>query len=136
MDDLFDDDDFDETLNDDSNEAASDEVAFQFETVNEFVEVILAPVIQRRVNGSTGRGLAWDSEWWRYPEVHARLSALHRAFEAAYLSDDLSAMSMWWIQHCDPMMDRILDGENGPFHKYSLDGPSPIPPGLPTTPEK
>ena len=105
----------------------------QFQDVFAFVEQLLAPVIQRKINTRAGGDLAWDPEWWHYPEVVVRLQALHRAWEAAYDSDDMSAMSQWWLHHCDPHMDRILNGSSGPFHKYNPDGASPIPPGLPVT---
>lgn len=154
MDDLFSDEYEDELLDDDdvatqpsprpqrqpkrddlpADAARGSEREEQFPDVYAFVEQLLAPVIQRRINTKAGADLAWDPEWWHYPEVVVRLQALHRAWEAAYDSDDLSAMSQWWIHHCDPHMDRILNGQTGPFHKYNPDTASPIPPGLPVTP--
>ncbi|MDO5507546.1 MAG: DUF4913 domain-containing protein [Corynebacterium casei] len=144
-DELFSDDfnDDEELLDDDTSDPVSDMPSDtgeaiaeepQFANVDEFVEQLLAPVIQRKINTKKGGGLVWDSEWWHYPEVVVRLQSLHRAWEEAYASSELSAMSTWWLHHCDPMMDRILDGESGPFHRYDPDGGSPIPPGLPTTP--
>ncbi|MEZ2122983.1 DUF4913 domain-containing protein [Corynebacterium sp. CCM 9203] len=99
-----------------------------------FVEQFLAPVIQRKVNLAPGRGLVFDPEWWRYPEVEQRFMALWLAWEAA-VKGEPSAVSSWWLQHCDPHLDRILNGETGPFHLYNPHASfSPVPPGLPITP--
>lgn len=105
-----------------------------YETVYAFVENQLAPIIQRKINTGAGKGLAFDPQWWRYPEVEARFTALWYAWEAAY-KGDAWAMSTWWIHHCDPQLDRILDAERGAFHKYNMAAPfNEVPPGLPVEP--
>ncbi|WP_338020956.1 DUF4913 domain-containing protein [Rhodococcus sp. YH1] len=37
-------------------------------------------MIRRRISDNDG-GLSWDPRWWAYPEVVARLTALHQAWE-------------------------------------------------------
>lgn len=138
-DELLDDDDVEEGVADtpapqrtgSDTPADDDEKKPQYATVYDFVEQQLSFVIQRKLSVQVGRGLVWDPAWWRYPEVVVRLSVLHRAWEAAFASEDPSALSTWWLHHCDPMMDRILNGESGPFHAYDANNPTaPVPPGL------
>ncbi len=86
----------------------------QFANVVEFVEQYFLPIIRRRIGDSDG-GLSWDARWWAYPEVVARLTALHYAWEEARVSDSMSAMSSWWIQHLEPHLRVILDGDTGPM---------------------
>ncbi|MDN5760494.1 MAG: DUF4913 domain-containing protein, partial [Tomitella sp.] len=78
----------------------------------------------RKYSNQPGKGLRWDPEWWRYPEVAARLESLWRAWEVAY-AEGGGAMSKWWVYDFDAHMRVILDGETGPFHLYDADRPAP-----------
>ncbi|MCW4353417.1 DUF4913 domain-containing protein [Hoyosella sp. YIM 151337] len=101
---------------------------FLFSTLEEWVSEWLARVIQRRLTQRPGHGLAWDPQWWRHDEVVARLHALWHAWEHARTSDDPSAMSWWWIQHCDPHLRVILDATHGPFSQISGTTGTVLPP--------
>lgn len=92
----------------------------KFKNVVEFVEGYFVPVIRRRISDNDG-GLSWDPRWWAYPEVVARLTALHQAWEEARASDSMSAMSAWWIQHLEPHLRVILDGDTGPMANAKAD---------------
>lgn len=110
-------------------------VELKYANVYEWVEGYLAPNIQRKINTQMGSGLAWDPEYWKYPEVVARLTVLWNAWQAAEVSTDLSAKAAWWVRYCDPILDRILDATNGPFHNYdSLSTSSGVLSTLPVVP--
>ncbi|MEE2061809.1 DUF4913 domain-containing protein [Rhodococcus artemisiae] len=112
IDDLLD-DEF--ALDDDFDEDPQIDPAF--ESVEQWVSEYLAAVINRKIDPQAGRGLAWDPGWWRHSEVVARLTALWWAFEGARLRsrEDRSAMSGWWVEHCEPHLRVLLDGETGPM---------------------
>ncbi|MBM7460753.1 DUF4913 domain-containing protein [Rhodococcus coprophilus] len=117
-DDLELDDDLEDDLEDhDPGEAR---IEPKFANVVEFVQGYFLPVIRRRISDNDG-GLSWDSRWWAYPEVVARLTALHYAWEEARVSDSASAMSSWWIQHLEPHLRIILDGDTGPMANAKAD---------------
>lgn len=107
-----------ETGNDDAADEALIEPAFG--NVVEFVEGYFVPVIRRRISDNDG-GLSWDPRWWAYPEVVARLTALHQAWEEARVSDSGMAMSSWWVQHLEPHLRVILDGDTGPMANAKSD---------------
>lgn len=92
----------------------------KYQNVVEFVHGFFLPVIRRRISDNDG-GLSWDARWWAYPEVVARLTALHQAWEEARASDSMSAMSSWWIQHLEPHLRVILDGDTGPMANAKSD---------------
>ncbi len=95
-----------------------------FESVEEWVSGYLAVVVNRNISTQPGRGLSWDARWWRHPEVVARLTALWWAFEGARerSSEDRSAMSGWWVDHCEPHLRVLLDSESGPMSGARQDG--------------
>ncbi|MDO1481611.1 DUF4913 domain-containing protein [Rhodococcus ruber] len=111
-------DEFEDDYDDDSSEHARIEP--KFTNVVEFVQGFFLPVIRRRVSDNDG-GQSWDPQWWAYPEVVARLTALHQAWEEARISDSASAMSAWWIQHLEPHLRVILDGDTGPMANATSD---------------
>lgn len=100
---------------DDTNPALDDDIEPQYTDVVGWVEGWFLPIIRRKVTDTAGSGQSWDARWWAYPEVVARLIALHYAWEEARASDQMSAMSSWWIHHLEPHLRIILDGENGPM---------------------
>lgn len=105
----------------------------KFANVVEFVQGFFLPVIRRRISDNDG-GLSWDARWWAYPEVVARLTALHQAWEEARVSDSAAAMSSWWIQHLEPHLRVILDGDTGPMANAKSDRSFLGWPALPTDP--
>lgn len=107
--------------------------ARRFPTVVEFVEQFLVFAINQKMSPTSGQGLRWDPNWHQYPMVVYRLIALHEAYEEAYVTGG-SAMSSWWIQHFDPHMRVILDGDKGPFHAYDEGSISMPPKPLKVTP--
>jgi len=92
----------------------------KFKNVIEWVNGFFLPVIRRRISDTDG-GLSWDPRWWAYPEVLARLAALHQAWEEARASDSMSAMSAWWVHHLEPHLRVILDGDTGPMANAKSD---------------
>lgn len=94
---------------------AKDPIEPLYENVFDWVDGFFMMVIRRKINPSPGTGLSWDQRWWLYPEVVARLTALHYAWEEARASDKPSAMSSWWIHHLEPHIRVIFDGETGPM---------------------
>ncbi|EHK82292.1 DUF4913 domain-containing protein [Rhodococcus pyridinivorans] len=144
--------DYDSELQPDQHEHETDDAADEYEdeadapptkepkfvNVIEWVNGFFLPVIRRRISDNDG-GLSWDPRWWAYPEVVARLTALHQAWEEARASDSMSAMSVWWIQHLEPHLRVILDGDTGPMANAKSDRSfmgwpampaDPIPPNL------
>jgi hypothetical protein len=95
-----------------------------FESLDGWVAGYLSSVINRQIDPGAGRGLGWDPNWWQHPEVVARLTALWWAFEGARLrsAEDRSAMSGWWVDHCEPHLRVLLDGETGPMAGASKAG--------------
>jgi hypothetical protein len=84
----------------------------------EWVETIFAPMVQRRVD--LGRGRTWCARWWAHPEVAVRLDALRLAWyelsaPAEPGADPGAGPSAWWINHVDPTLMSILDGDTGPM---------------------
>lgn len=92
----------------------------KYANVIDWVNGFFLPVIRRRISDNDG-GLSWDARWWAYPEVVARLTALHQAWEEARASDSMSAVSAWWIQHLEPHLKVILDGDTGPMANAKAD---------------
>lgn len=97
-----------------------------------WVEEIFAPMIQRRVD--LGRGRTWCARWWDHPEVVVRLDALRLAWydltAPDMLGDDPGAgYSSWWVNHVDPMLMTLLDGDTGPMSGCRPDrhSASPVP---------
>jgi len=105
----------------------------KFAHVVDWVEGFFIPVIRRRISDNDG-GLSWDPRWWAYPEVVARLTALHQAWEEARASDSMSAMSSLWIQHLEPHLRVILDGDTGPMANAKTDRSFLGWPAMPTDP--
>jgi hypothetical protein len=99
----------------------------------EWVEEIFCPMIQRRVD--LGRGRTWCACWWAHPEVAVRLDALRLAWyeltAPAELGGDPGAgYSSWWVNHVDPTLMTLLDGDTGPMSGCRPDhhSDSPVPP--------
>ncbi|WP_306796600.1 DUF4913 domain-containing protein [Nocardia sp. XZ_19_369] len=98
----------------------------RYATVWEWVEDWFVLRIRRRMNPAVGKGLSWDPAWWRYPEVVARLLALHAAWEEASAADaaaSASAMSTWWLSHLEPHLRVIFDSDSGPMSLAAPDDP-------------
>lgn len=99
------------------------EVQLRYPTVADWVEQWLSPMISRPVNvARSGRRFAWCPQWWRHPEAIDRLQATWRAWEAARVSPDPAAIANWWLLVLDPMLDRILDEDGGPFARCFNNG--------------
>lgn len=99
------------------------EIEPQYANVVEFVEQFFTQVIRRNMGlGAGAGGNVWDPRWALYPEVAGRLKALWFAYEEARASDKASAMSNWWIQHLEPHIRVIFDGDTGPMSHAKPDG--------------
>ena len=104
-----------------------------YANVVDFVENYVAHIYRREVAGQTTPKVKWCPEWWLHGEVKARFHALWMAFETLRMGTKLE-QSLFWINHFDPMMDRILSTE-GPFkHCSARTGHQPIYNILPTLP--
>lgn len=88
----------------------------EYPSTTAFVEGFVAQLYRREVSArGSERQLRWCPQWFAHGEVVSRFEGLHAAFESMRLGAT-TEWSAFWIVHCDPMMDRILDPE-GPF-KY------------------
>ncbi|WP_123507796.1 DUF4913 domain-containing protein [Frondihabitans sp. PhB188] len=56
----------------------------------------------------------WCPTWWEHPEAVERLKAAWLAYRMIDVSDDLAAVSEWWLHHWDPHR-LILFHDMGPF---------------------
>jgi Domain of unknown function (DUF4913) len=82
-----------------------------------WAEQIFAPMIERRVD--LGRGRTWCARWWDHPEAAVRLDALRLAWYELTApdktgGDPAAGYSAWWINHVDPHLITLLDGDTGP----------------------
>jgi uncharacterized protein DUF4913 len=66
-----------------------------------------------------GPGLRWCTQWWQHPMAIARLESIWRAWEEARISEDPTAMSVWWRDHADPHLDHLMESPRGPFRQCS-----------------
>jgi hypothetical protein len=96
-----------------------------------WVEEVFAPMVQRRVD--IGRGRTWCARWWEHPEVAVRLDALRMAWYEMTApgpdGDPGSGSSSWWVNHVDPTLATLLDGDTGPMSGCRPDNhsASPVP---------
>jgi Domain of unknown function (DUF4913) len=97
-----------------------------------WVEEIFAPMIQRRVD--LGRGRTWCARWWDHNEVAVRLDALRLAWyeltaPAEPGGEPGAGYSAWWVNHVDPTLMTLLDGDTGPMSGCRPDrhSASPVP---------
>jgi len=58
--------------------------------------------------------IRWCPTWWEHPEAVERLKALWLAYRMIEVSDDLAAVSEWWLNHWDAHRV-ILFHDKGPF---------------------
>ncbi|MFJ1456130.1 DUF4913 domain-containing protein [Nocardia wallacei] len=84
--------------------------------VVEFVENYLSLIYRRQVTDLTDT--VWCPEWWKHAEAVVRLQALWRAWEHLR-QDETTGMSVWFLDHADPHMNKLLD-PRGPFKFCSV----------------
>ncbi|SUD48480.1 Uncharacterised protein [Nocardia otitidiscaviarum] len=89
---------------------------YVYPSVIEFVENYLSVVYRRDVVNDPNQ--AWCVEWWKHAEAVARLDVLWRAWEH-YRLDSRTGLSVWFLDHADPQMARLL-AANGPFRFCSV----------------
>lgn len=84
----------------------------------------LAVLYRRKIDLAGNGGLLWCPKWWLHPEALSRLEALWRSWEHLRL-DGQTGMSIWWRDHADVHMARLMSAE-GPFQGCNLhDGHNP-----------
>ncbi|GAB2917880.1 hypothetical protein GCM10027047_14500 [Rhodococcus aerolatus] len=86
-----------------------------FPDLGAWVEGQLAPSLSMHITGD-GRGRVFCPQWWDHDAVVIRLAALWEAWETAKTS---RTMSTWWVQHADPHLKVLCDGETGPMRRCS-----------------
>lgn len=91
---------------------ADDQVRTYYPNVAEWVEHWLLPHYKRDLSGRR-----WDSRWWEYTEVIARLEALWQAWEYQR-TDGMTGPAVFFRDYLDPAM-RELTAPDGPFWKIS-----------------
>ncbi|WP_331764135.1 DUF4913 domain-containing protein (plasmid) [Nocardia sp. NBC_01377] len=99
-------------------EKAEEEPELFYRDVGEFVDKQIANLYRREVGPSTEGQRRWCPRWWDHGEAYGRLEDLWRAWEKARQGEG-DEMATWWITHCDPMMDRLLDPD-GVFSACSV----------------
>ena len=80
-------------------------------TVDEFVREVILPLYRRTVGPRGSR--RWSAQWWRNGEAVSRLDSLWRSWEHLR-QDGATGISMWWRDHADYHMERLMDPD-GPF---------------------
>lgn len=105
-----------------------------YRTLDAFVEQHIAQLYRRDVSSrGVDSSRRWCPVWWEHGEVTARFRAMWLAFEQLRQGPG-AEMNTWWIQHCDPQMDRVLDPQ-GPFRYCSVtEGHKNKLPALPVVP--
>lgn len=104
-----------------------------FDSLEAWVNGYLAQIIEVEI----GPGMRWCPQWWRHAGAIARLEALWRAWEHLRLSDDPTAVSVWWRDHADYHLTALMEGTRSPFRQCSADGhrddlqPLPVEPAPP-----
>lgn len=88
-----------------------------FPDVGVWVQQWLAPSLSLQITGD-GRGVVFCAQWWDHDPVVVRLVALWEAWEDAVAA---ATMSTWWVQHADPHLRALCDGEIGPMRRCSRD---------------
>ncbi|ONI79127.1 hypothetical protein BWI15_00015 [Kribbella sp. ALI-6-A] len=104
-------------LNAVADQATADaEPQLYYGSLPEFVSKFLVRAYRREIAARR----TWCKQWWKHPEVTARLDALWRSWEALRLEPG-TGMSVWWRDHADHHMARILDPD-GPFKGCTTEG--------------
>ena len=85
----------------------------RFTDVAAWVQQWLAPSLSMHVQGD-GRGTVFCPQWWDHDPVVVRLTALWEAWEKASAA---KTQSTWWVQHADPHLKALCDGETGPMRR-------------------
>ena len=85
----------------------------QYETLDAFVEELIAVIYERPTRGS--QSYTWCSQWWMHDEAVFRFSALHSAWEYMRVHEGPTAMAAWLVNYADPIMRVVLDKNDGPF---------------------
>lgn len=93
-----------------TSEADQTDLDPTYPAVEEWVTEWFAPIIRHKLTTE----LVWCPEWWRHPEAISRLEGLWRAWESLKL-DPTTGMSVWWRDHADHHLSRLLDRNGGPF---------------------
>lgn len=78
----------------------------------------LAVLYRRNIDTAGTGGLRWCPKWWLHPEAFSRLEALWRSWEHLRL-DGQTGMSVWWRDHADPHMARLMSSD-GPFQACNV----------------
>jgi hypothetical protein len=99
----------------DEDAAAAEPAPMRYESVHEYVEQWLAPIIRRHVNESQGESVVWCQDWASHDEALDRLEATWRAWEAARVDPSPYAVARCWLDVIDPMLSVLLSGTRGPF---------------------
>ncbi|MBY6438111.1 DUF4913 domain-containing protein [Rhodococcus kroppenstedtii] len=95
----------------DAESSASGQV---YPTLLAFVDAVIRPHYRRAVDNPEHN---WCPQWWLHGEAFRRLDALWRAWEHLR-KDPQTGMSVWWKDHADHHMGKLLD-PIGPFAKCS-----------------
>jgi hypothetical protein len=92
-----------------------------YANVGDWVTRWLSPTYARHIT----QNQVWCPYWFRHAEAVSRLEGAWRAWEQLsrpqqWGGDEWFGASIWWTQHGDPCMDRLLS-LNGPF-RNCIDG--------------
>ncbi|WP_280427882.1 DUF4913 domain-containing protein [Nocardia brasiliensis] len=89
----------------------------EYQSLGDFLQFFLASAYRRQVTDK--HDIAWCPEPWLHQEGYERLEGLWLSREAALASEDLEALTNWWLLHADPTMCVLLD-HDGPFKYCSV----------------
>lgn len=110
-----------------TTEAESEADRNHFPTVYAFVAEYVVVIYAYEITKQDTR-VRWCDLWWEHPEALARLEACWKAFEVLR-RDPGTGMSVWFRDHADPCMDRLL-ADSGPFSRCLPDHQHNIRPRL------
>lgn len=87
-----------------------------------FMAEFLGSIISRTLSTTSGQGLRWDPDWWRYPEVEVRVEMMWRTFEVARADKDPNVLDAWMRQVVDHHLG-VIFAPTGPM--ANKEGPGP-----------
>ncbi len=90
--------------------------AFQFETLDAFVEQFIAPTFERALNTTA----TWCPQWWRHDGAAVRLTALWLAWEHQHATGEADGPAKWFAYYAGPIMREVMDPE-GTFKGCSVE---------------
>ena len=85
-----------------------DHPPLQFQTLDKFVEKLIALIYERGLDGQTA---TWCPEWWHHAGAVYRLTALWQAWEHMHVHEGPVGAAKWLVYYAEPTMTVVLAGD-------------------------